>query len=76
MPGWIQATMQQNTSIGFNMEVKLWISFEIDFKTIFSSHLLEPSCCKKWQKSPNQETCLGNRGHLKVVNDTKLILND
>ena len=37
---------------------------------------LELSCCKKRQKSPNQETGLGNRGHLKVLNDTKLILND
>jgi hypothetical protein len=37
---------------------------------------LEPSCCKKRQKSPNQETDLGNREHLKVLNDTKLVLND
>ena len=28
------------------------------------------------QKSPNQETGLGNRERLKVLNDTKLILND
>ena len=34
---------------------------------------LEPSCCKKRQKSPNQETGLENRGRLKVLNDTKLI---
>ena len=27
------------------------------------------------KKSPNQETGLGNRGHLKVVKDTKLVLN-
>ena len=27
------------------------------------------------KKSPNQETDLGNRGHLKVLNDTKLFLN-
>ena len=33
--------------------------------------VVELSCCKKWQKSPNQETGLGNRGHLKVLNDTK-----
>ena len=37
--------------------------------------LLEPSCCKKRQKSLNQETGEGNRGHLKVLNNTKLILN-
>ena len=29
---------------------------------------LEMSCCKKRQKSPNQETGLGNRGRLKVLN--------
>ena len=27
------------------------------------------------KKSPNQETVLGNRGPLEVLNDTKLILN-
>ena len=37
---------------------------------------LELSCCKKQQKSPNQETGLGNRRHLKVLNDTKLVLNE
>ena len=37
---------------------------------------LEPVCCKKQQKSPNQEIGLGNRGYLKVLNDTKLILNE
>ena len=39
------------------------------------TYLLEPVCCKKQQKSPNQETGLGNRGSLEA-NDTKLILND
>ena len=34
------------------------------------------SCCKKRQKSPNQETGFGNKGHLKVLNDIKLVLND
>ena len=28
--------------------------------------VLELSCCKKRQKSPNQENGSGNRGHLKV----------
>ena len=37
---------------------------------------LEPFCFKKPQKSPGQENGLGNRGPLKVLNDTKLILND
>ena len=27
---------------------------------IFAKRVLELSCCKKWQKSPNQETGLGN----------------
>ena len=37
---------------------------------------LEPSFCEKRQKNPNQETVLGNRGLLNVLNDTKFILND
>jgi hypothetical protein len=40
------------------------------------SSIVEPSCCKKRQKRPNQETGLRNRGRLKVLNDTKLILSD
>ena len=36
---------------------------------------LELSCCNKQQKSPNQETGLGSRGPLKVLNDTKLVPN-
>ena len=32
-------------------------------------NVLEPSCCKKLQKSPNQETGLENRGCQKVLND-------
>ena len=42
---------------------------------VFGLSYLEPVCCKKRQKSPNQETGLGNKGHLKVMNDTKLVLN-
>ena len=37
---------------------------------------LEPVCCKKQQKSPNQETDFENTGHLKVLNDTKLVLSE
>ena len=33
--------------------------------------LLEPSCCKKRQKSPNQNTGLGNRRPLVALNDTQ-----
>ena len=46
------------------------------FKKIIKVDLLEPYCCKKRQKSPNQETGLANRGRLKVLKDTKLILNN
>ena len=42
----------------------------------FESSSIEMSCCKKLQKNPNQETGLGNRGRLKVLNDTKLCLNE
>ena len=38
--------------------------------------ILELVCCKKWQKSPNQETGLENRGCLKVLSVIKLILDD
>ena len=41
---------------------------------LFPNIELELSCCKKQQKSPNQETDLGNRGRLKVLNDTKLVV--
>ena len=45
-----------------------------DFTVSFIGNYLEPVCCKKRQKSPNQETGLGTRGHL-ILNITKLILN-
>ena len=49
----------------------------VDLSKILQPHLqLEPVCYKKWQKSSNQETGLGNRGPLEALNDTKLILND
>ena len=37
--------------------------------------LLEPSCCKKWQKKSQPRNWFGNRECLKVLNDTKLVLN-
>ena len=46
------------------------------FTISYSKTALEPVCCKKQQKSPNQETSFGNRGRLKVLNDTKLVLNE
>ena len=45
------------------------------FVLILWQYILEPSCCKKWEKSPNQETGLGNRGHLKVLNNTNMMTN-
>ena len=38
--------------------------------------MLEPVCCKKWQNSSCQVTVLGKRGCGKVLNDTKLVLNE
>ena len=35
---------------------------------------LEPVCLRNSKKSPNQETGLGNRGHLNVLKDIKLII--
>ena len=43
---------------------------------MFDPNFLELVCCKKQQKSPNQETGLENRGPLEALNNTKLILND
>ena len=43
---------------------------------LFLKLQLELSCCENRQKIPNQETGLGNRGRLKVLNDTKLVLNE
>ena len=37
------------------------------------SKILEPLCCKKWQKIPSQETGFGNRKRLKVLNDISLV---
>ena len=37
---------------------------------------LEPVCCKKRQKSSLTVTGLGTRGPLKILNGTKLILDD
>ena len=42
-------------------------------------HRLDPYsslAVRSGKKSPNQETGLENRGRLKVLNDTKFILND
>ena len=47
----------------WNYEQKSTIQFELP-------------CCKRWQKSPCQDTCSGNRGPLKALSDTKLILDD
>ena len=54
-------------------KVSVLVEFQFSFFENFENSL-ELSCCKKRQKSPNQETGLGNRGRLKVLNGTKLIL--
>ena len=44
---------------------------------IMSIYPLEPVCCKKRPKIvPDQFTGLGNKGPLKVLNGTKMILDD
>ena len=52
------------------------LSLSKQLGTFFSGIALEQCCCKKRQKSPGQETGLENRGRLKVLNDTKLALNE
>ena len=49
------------------------LSFSFFFQFIFLSPLHTSKNCKK---RSNQETGLGNRGPLKVLNDAKLIIND
>ena len=56
-----------------------WHSFWGSFLTLSPCLMriqLEPVCLRNGKKSPNQETGLGNRGHMKVLNDTKLVLNE
>ena len=52
----------------------IWAPGILQFTT---ATLLEPVCCKKWQKVPTTKLVwgIGNCG-LKVLNDTKLVLND
>ena len=40
---------------------------------IFFHWRLKPSCCKNRQKSPNQETGLGNRVYLKVLKENQYL---
>ena len=57
-------------------ESYLYIYLVIVGQTSKHRPIIEPVCCKKRQKSPNQETGFDNRGHLKLLNDTKLVLNE
>ena len=51
-----------------------WEILAVSFEKI---HILELVSCKKRQKKSHiQETVLENRGYLKAVNDTKLLLNE
>ena len=47
-----------------------------DWSFLFCQSFRAASYNKVAQKSPRQETCLGNRGRLKVLNDTKLVKNE
>ena len=49
---------------------------KISLSSLTAQMALEPVCCKKRKKSPNQVTGLGNRDNLEALDDTKLILND
>ena len=77
----IKETLSQNFhpySIFIRLLTYEWEAFKFQwhsFNKLNWKISLEPVCCKKRQKSPNQGTGLGNRGHLKVLNDTKLVLN-
>ena len=54
-----------------------WLVLTAFTVIVSSMYVLETSCCKKWEKkNPNQETGFGNRGRLKVLNGTKLALNE
>ena len=48
------------------------------FEAVFSesAKIFGGLVVRSGKKSPNQETGLGNRGRLKVLNDSNLILND
>ena len=50
----------------------IWAWKKILFIHVFSS----PLAVRNGNKSPGQKTCLGNRERLKVLNDTKLVLNE
>ena len=43
---------------------------------IIAAHIFSHSSCCKKRQSPEQEAGLGNRGRLKVLNDTKLVINE
>jgi hypothetical protein len=44
-------------------------------RTTFGEYYQSILAVRNGKKSPNQETGSGNRGRLKVLNDTKLIQN-
>ena len=71
----------KNVSLVYNIEFAscaiLWlVCCFVQWFSYVLFLLLEQCCCKKQQKSPRQETGFGDRGSLKVLNDTKLVLSD
>ena len=56
--------------------MKIWIKINIVSIQQTQAPQLSRLAVRSGKKSPNQETGLGNRGRLKVLNDTKLILNE
>ena len=56
--------------------MKIWIKINIESIQQTQAPQLSHLAVRSGKKSPNQETGLGNRGCLKVLNATTLILND
>ena len=47
---------------------------QLDYFVLRSTDLKSRFAVRSGKKSPCQETCLGNRGHLKALNDIELVL--
>ena len=52
------------------------VKFVKDFELICARVLTKTDAVRSGKKSPNQEIGLENRGRLKVLNDSKLVLNE
>ena len=79
LPNQFVPYVRQKKTFNFFFMLQFFGSHELFLFSWISYHLmgmnqLEPPCCKKRPKKYQyQETGLGNRGHLKVLKDTKII---